>query len=91
VIAYLVWIIIYWLYYSVMESSSKQATLGKMAMRIIVTDGQGNGISFARATGRLLAKIISTIILLIGYLMIAFTRDKQGLHDMIADTLVVMK
>lgn len=90
-ILYLAAIILYWLYYATMESSSKQATLGKMALGIVVTDNKGSRISFGRATGRYFAKIISTLILLIGYIMIAFTERKQGLHDMIAETLVVVK
>ena len=80
-----------WLYYAIMESSSKQATLGKMVIGVIVTDESGNRISFARATGRHFSKILSGIILLIGYIMIAFTGKKQGLHDIIAATLVVKK
>jgi uncharacterized RDD family membrane protein YckC len=90
-IAYLVGLIISVCYYALMESSSKQATLGKMALRIIVTDRDGRRISFGRAVGRYFAKIISGLILCIGFLMIAFTQKKQGLHDMIADTLVVLK
>jgi len=80
-----------WLYYALMESSSKQATLGKMAVGIVVTDAQGRRISFTRATGRYFGKIISGIILYIGYIMIAFTEKKQGLHDIMADCLVVKK
>lgn len=68
-------IIIGWLYYALSESSPKQATLGKQAMKITVTDIDGNRISFARATGRYFSKIISTITLLIGYLMAAFTNN----------------
>ena len=41
-----------WLYEAAMESSSKQATLGKMVLGMKVTDLQGNRISFARATVR---------------------------------------
>lgn len=78
-----------WLYSALMESSAKQATLGKMALSICVTDMDGRRISFGRATGRYFAKILSAIILLIGYIMAAFTARKQGLHDMIASTLVV--
>ena len=85
----IVGIIIGWLYFSLMESSSKQGTLGKIALGIKVTDLSGNAISFGRATGRHFSKIISTIILLVGYLMVAFTSKKQGLHDMIAGCLVV--
>jgi uncharacterized RDD family membrane protein YckC len=78
-----------WLYYAGMESSANQATLGKMALGMKVTDLEGNRISFLRATGRYFAKIISALILLIGFIMVAFTEKKQGLHDMIASTLVV--
>ncbi len=80
-----------WLYFALMESSAKQATLGKMALGIIVTDVNGNRLSFGRATGRYFGKIISGMILMIGYIMAAFTEKKQALHDMIAGCLVVNK
>jgi uncharacterized RDD family membrane protein YckC len=78
----------FWIYEAAMESSSRQATLGKMALGLKVADEQGRRISFARATGRYFAKIISGMILLIGYIMAGFTARKQALHDMIAGTLV---
>ena len=84
-------LIIGWLYFAVMESSTSQGTVGKMALGIKVTDTEGNKISFLRATGRHFGKIISSIILGIGYIMIAFTQKKQGLHDMLAECLVVNK
>ena len=77
------------LYFIGMEGSPKQATLGKMAVSIVVTDVHGERITYNRATGRHLAKFISAVILLIGFLMVAWTERKQGLHDMIAGTLVV--
>ena len=77
-----------WLYEALMESSSYQATLGKMIFGLKVTDLYGNRIDFARATGRHFAKILSGIILGIGFIMVGFTERKQGLHDMIAGTLV---
>jgi uncharacterized RDD family membrane protein YckC len=80
-----------WLYYAIMESSKHQGTVGKMILGIKVTDLHGNRIDFARATGRYFAKILSAIIFCIGYIMIAFTKHKQGLHDIIASTLVVNK
>lgn len=80
-----------WLYFAGMESSSYQATLGKMLLGIKVTDLAGDPISFGRATGRYLAKIISGLLFGIGYLMIAFTEDQQGLHDMMAGCLVISK
>jgi uncharacterized RDD family membrane protein YckC len=78
-----------WLYYALMESSARQATLGKMALGIIVTDLEGRRIGFGKATGRYFAKILSALIIGIGFLMVAFTEKKQGLHDMLAGTLVV--
>ncbi len=80
-----------WLYFAMMESSSKQGTLGKMALGMKVTDAQGRRISFGRATGRFFAKVLSALTLLVGYVMIGFTEKKQGLHDKIAETYVVMK
>jgi predicted Zn finger-like uncharacterized protein len=85
----IVGVILGWLYFALMESSSRQGTLGKMALGIKVTDLSGNAISFGRATVRHFGKILSTIILLVGYLMVAFTAKKQGLHDMMAGCLVV--
>jgi len=77
-----------WIYEAGMESSSKQATLGKMALGLKVTDLEGHRISFARATGRHFAKLVSGMILLVGYIMAGFTERKQALHDTIAGTLV---
>ena len=80
-----------WFYWALLESSSRQATLGKMALGIIVTDMDRNRISFVRATGRHFAKIISGIIFCVGYLMAGFTEKKQALHDIMAGCLVVNK
>ena len=82
-------IIMGWLYAALFESSAKQATLGKMALGIKVTDLAGNPISFGKASGRHFGKIISTLILFMGFVMVAFTEKKQGLHDMMAGCLVV--
>ncbi len=84
-------LVISWLYTALYESSEKQATLGKQALSIVVTDLAGDRISFARATGRYFASILSFLTLLIGYFMAAFTERKQTLHDLIASTLVVKK
>jgi uncharacterized RDD family membrane protein YckC len=89
--AYLLGILFDWLYFAILESSPSQATPGKMALGIKVTDMNGSRISFARATGRYFAKYLSSAILLIGYIMIAFTEKKQGLHDILAGTLVILK
>jgi uncharacterized RDD family membrane protein YckC len=82
-------IVIGWLDFTLMESSNKQATVGKIALNMRVTDLAGNRISFARATGRYFGKYLSMMIFMIGFLMAAFTSKKQALHDVLADTLVV--
>ena len=88
---YLITISFSWLYYAGMESSSNQATLGKMVVGLKVTNMEGEPISFMNATGRYFAKIISAIILMIGYIMAAFNPKKQALHDQLAKTLVLKK
>ena len=84
-------ILIAWVYVAAMESSAKQATVGKMVLGLIVTDLSGSPISFGRATGRHFAKIISWLTLGVGFIMIAFTKRKQGLHDVVAKCLVLNK
>jgi uncharacterized RDD family membrane protein YckC len=80
-----------WVYFAALESSSWQGTIGKKILGLRVTDLAGERISFARASGRFFAQFVSTIILCIGYIMIAFTEKKQGLHDMMAGTIVTKK
>ena len=88
---YLLAIVGGWLYEALMESSRWQATLGKRALGLRVVDLEGRHISFSRATGRHFAKILSSLILNVGFLMAGFTSKKQALHDMIAGTLVVRR
>jgi uncharacterized RDD family membrane protein YckC len=83
-------IIIPWLYFAGFECSRGQATPGKTLMHIVVTDKEGNRISFARATLRHFAKFISTLIIFIGFIMIGLTKKRQGLHDRIAGCLVLL-
>ncbi|NOY36263.1 MAG: RDD family protein [Chlorobi bacterium] len=80
-----------WLYYALMESSKNQATLGKMALGLRVTDLEGNPVGFGRATGRYFGKIISRMILYIGFIMAGITEKKQALHDIMAGCLVIRK
>jgi len=81
-----------WLYYAWCESSAWQATFGKKALGLYVTNMQGQRITFGRASGRFFAKIITGMIPLgIGYMLAGFTEKKQALHDMIASCLVMRK
>ena len=79
------------LYWSLMESSKYQATVGKLALGLMVTDADGKSLDFVKSLIRNVCKIISGMILGIGYIMAGFTDKKQGLHDIIAGTLVVKK
>jgi uncharacterized RDD family membrane protein YckC len=90
-VSYAINIGIGWLYQALMESSPSQATLGKMACGMKVTDENGNRITFARATGRYFGEYLSALTLFIGYMMAGWTERKQALHDLLAGTLVVRK
>ena len=81
--------VIGWLYYALMESGPRQATLGKMALGIKVTDTKGDRVDFGRASLRYVGKIVSGMIFMIGYILAAFTPQKQALHDIMANCLVV--
>ena len=82
-------LVVVWLYFALMESSARGATVGKMAMGLRVVTGSGERLSFLNATGRYFAKFLSAMFMGIGFLMVGFTDRKRGLHDMIANTLVV--
>jgi len=78
-----------WLYYALLHGSSRQATLGQMALGIRVTDVGGRRVTFARASGRYFASLLTNLTFGIGYLILLFTVRKQALHDLIAGTLVL--
>jgi uncharacterized RDD family membrane protein YckC len=87
-----------WLYWGLMESSAWQATFGKKALGLLVTDLEGNRISFGRASGRFCAgRLVSAfpylggLYFFIDCLCVAFTGKKQAIHDMAAGTLVMRK
>ena len=76
-------------YFSYFESSERQATPGKIVMKIKVVDENGLRLSLGNAIGRSLSKIISGAFCMIGFIMAFFTQDEQALHDRIAKTYVV--
>ena len=77
------------LYWTLMEAGRNQASFGKMALGLRVTDEKGRRLSIAQSFGRNILKFLSAIILCIGFMMAGWTRRKQGLHDIIARALVV--
>ena len=88
---YLIWWTVGLFYFAGLESSEAQATFGKRALGIKVTDLEGRRISFKHAMGRWFSAALSYLSIFIGFLMAGFTQRKQGLHDLIAGTLVVDK
>lgn len=78
-------------YFSFMESSKIQGTVGKMVLGLKVTDMDGNQLNLGKAFLRNIGKILSQMIAMIGFIMAGFTDKKQALHDMIAGALVVKK
>jgi uncharacterized RDD family membrane protein YckC len=88
-LGFFIGILVQWLWFTIPESSKWQATVGKKMLGLKVTDENGERIGFGKANGRYWSKILSSLILGIGFVMVAFTEKKQGLHDKIAGTLVV--
>jgi uncharacterized RDD family membrane protein YckC len=88
-LAMLVMFVGQWLYFALFECGRLQATPGKLALGIKVVDDLGRRVDFGRASGRYFGKILSSLILNIGYLMAGWTARKQALHDLLAGTLVV--
>ncbi len=88
---YWLWVLITFLYWPVLESTSLRATIGKAMVGLVVADVDGGGLSFVRSLLRNLAKIISAIPFFIGFLLAAFTTRKQALHDLITKAVVLRK
>jgi len=84
-----VYFVAYLVYFILMESSSKQATVGKMLLKVKVVNGDGERLSLLNAVGRSFGRLISGMLMGLGYVMILFTKEKQGLHDKLAKTYVV--
>jgi uncharacterized RDD family membrane protein YckC len=85
-------LVLTWLYHALMECSEWQATLGKKALGLVVTDMAGQRVSFGRATGRHFGKMLTNLIpAFIGYIMVGITEKKQALHDMLAGCLVLRR
>lgn len=78
-------------YFAFLESSSQQASLGKLAMGLKLTDLEGARITFAKAVLRRVARTVTAFTFLIGFLMMLWTRRRQTLHDLMAGTLVLRR
>lgn len=84
-----VFYVVWWLYNALMHSGKWQATVGKRALGIIVTDLEGERLSFGKASLRFLGKLISSFVLFIPFLTAAFTSRRQAVHDITAGTIVL--
>jgi uncharacterized RDD family membrane protein YckC len=84
-------VLVLWLYKAIAERSARQATLGKLVFDLKVTSLDGERIGLLRALVRNVAQSLSAAIMFIGFVMPAFTRRHQALHDMIAGTLVTRR
>ena len=87
-----------WLYWSLMESSTWQATLGKKALGLYVADLEGNRVTFGKASGRFFAgrgigsvPYVGGLYFLVSCILAGLTEKKQALHDIIAGCLVLRK
>ena len=78
-----------WIYRAGCESSPWQATIGKRALGLFVTDNHGYRLSFFRASARHWAKLFSQLPMNLGFFIIAVSKNKQGFHDMLASTYVL--
>ena len=77
--------------YYVLGLSIWSTTVGKRLMGIYVLRPDGAKLGPGRAFARYLAEALSFLLLLSGYLMVAFRQDKRSLHDLICDTVVVRR
>ncbi len=80
-----------WCYYALFEASSWQATPGKRALKLYVTDLAGRPVTFWRASIRFFARKLSELTFLVGYVLAGFTEKKQALHDLLAGCLVLRR
>ena len=80
-----------WLYFAMLEASSRQATVGKSALGIVAADTYGRRLSPARSTARFFLKFVSFGLLGAGCFMIIFNGKKQALHDRLAGTSVTVR
>ena len=88
---YIVYVPSFWLYRTIFEASKAQGTVGKIVFGLAVTDLNLQRIGYGKANARFWSRILSSWILFAGFIMAAFTKKKQALHDMIAGTVVVKK
>jgi len=88
-LVYVAEIVILVAYQMIFLSSRWQATPGKRLCGICVIRTDGRKIGPGLALGRYLCWWLSAIILYVGLIMVAFTKQKKGLHDIMCNTRVI--
>jgi uncharacterized RDD family membrane protein YckC len=83
-------VVIAFLYETLLTSGEKQATWGKQLLGLKVSNIDGSRITYGKSVGRYFGKWVSTITFFMGFVMIAFTDRKQGLHDRVVNSLVLI-
>lgn len=78
-------------YFVILPITVLQGTLGKYVLGMKITNSEGGRISLLQSIARFFSAFLSSLTLFIGYLMIAFTKNKQALHDKISKTYVIAK
>ncbi len=89
-ITLLIYFFLGFFYFALFHSKKKQ-TLGKMIVGIEVVHVDGSSVSLIYAFARFFVKVFSYLLLFLPFLPLLFNKQKQGLHDMIADTIVLKK
>ena len=80
--------IVFYLYFVLMTKYYGQ-TLGKMVFGLKVVELKGKDLSWGTVIFReWIGRFISATVLVL-YIIVAFTKKKQGLHDLFADTAVI--
>jgi len=77
------------LYFGICEGSSMSASLGKKMLGLMVVDEQGRKLSSAKAFTRSICRILSGLILGIGFFIALFDENGKALHDKLANTFVI--
>jgi len=88
-VLFVICVLIVCLYHAVMESSDYQGTIGKKYIKIKVVDIDGEPLEFPKALLRIMLKFFSLLLLFSGFIIIIFRKDRKGMHDIVANTLVI--
>jgi uncharacterized RDD family membrane protein YckC len=84
-------VVVFWLYFALMESLSTQGTVGKMIVGIKVVNEEEEKLSFANSSGRFFLQLISLCLLGIGHIFVLFTERKRAVHDILSRSIIIKR